>query len=214
VEVRTGANLDAIQADAGHGRETPVMIRSLLAVSLAIFCMGCAGTMIVYPPTSDHAGALRVAEVMDVSPGHDLPEPRSRVLYQAGISQDALQAGSIAIGRTYCCGGSNETNNVLAIFVPAEVLVKPGDVLEVRMGREPTGDHTARVNTATRIREEYPPGGASRWGSEDRNWDDVSCKWIPEKPSHWGRLLYCDWMPEEGWIEYDGFWGAWIKPIE
>jgi len=188
------------------------MIRSLLAISLAMLCIGCAGTMIVYPPTVDHAGAIRVAEVMDVSPGHDLPEPRSRVLYQSGISQDALHAGSVAIGRVYCCGGPNETRNVLAIFVPAELSVKPGDVLEVRMGREPTADVTARVNTATRIREEYPPESTPRWGSEERNWNGVSCKWIPENPSHWGRVLYCDWMLAEGWIEHTGFWSTWLKP--
>jgi hypothetical protein len=37
-----------------------------------------------------------------------------------------------------------------------------------------------------------------------RDVQDGECRWIPPDPRLWGRVLYCDWMPQEGWVEQTG----------
>jgi hypothetical protein len=176
----------------------------------------CAGTPIIYPPTEDHAGVLRVVELMVTESCEDASEshPISQACMESGITLAEFRAGSFARGRIYCCGGSTEVRNTLLVFVPATVDARVGDVIEVRMGRAPSKDGAPGiVNTASRVRDPADDGRIPQWGV-DGDWTGRSCRWVPENDSLWGRLLYCDWMPEEGWIEYDGFWGAWIKPIE
>jgi hypothetical protein len=177
---------------------------------------GCAGTPIIYPPTEDHAGALRVVELMMMDSCEDAPEshPISQACMESGITPAEFRAGSLARGRNYCCGGSTEVENTLLFFMPATVDARVGDVVEVRMGRAPSKDNAPGIiNIATRVRDRAPDGRTPKWGI-DGDWTGRSCRWVPENDALWGRLLYCDWMPDEGWIEYDGFWGAWIQPVE
>jgi hypothetical protein len=146
----------------------------------------------------------------------DAPEshPISQACMESGITPAEFRAGSLARGRNYCCGGSTEVENTLLFFMPATVDARVGDVVEVRMGRAPSKDNAPGiVNTATRVRDRAPDGRTPAWGI-DGDWTGRSCRWVPENDALWGRLLYCDWMPDEGWIEYDGFWGAWIQPVE
>ena len=63
-------------------RERPDIRRFLV---VPILLAGCAGTLVVYPPTSEHAGALRVAEVMELVPGNDLHESYYPVLYRVPL---------------------------------------------------------------------------------------------------------------------------------
>jgi hypothetical protein len=185
----------------------------IILLFVATPLLACAGTLIIYPPTPNHAGVLRVAEVMELVPGPELPEPYRRALLENGISDTAVRSGALAIGRVYCCGSSNEIDNVLAIFVSVEVAVDLGDVIEVRMGREPEGQKPGVINTATRVREEIGEPGPPQRGSGERGWPGAACKWIPEKPTYWNRVLHCSWMEAEGWVEYDRFpWKTWIKP--
>lgn len=85
-------------------------------------------------------------------------------------------------------------------LVPAGMVIAVGDITEVRMGRQPSGDYPGTVNVATRVREKANDVGKS-------------CKWMPDSPGLWGRILYCDWMKQEGWIEREGglYW-TWFKP--
>ena len=41
---------------------------------------------------------------------------------------------------------------------------------------------------------------------------DEVCRWIPEGDHRWTRVLYCDWMKAEGWIQQEGLFDVWIKP--
>jgi hypothetical protein len=153
---------------------------------------------------------------MVVEPCEDAPEahPISQACMESGITLSEFRAGSFARGRIYCCGGPNETKNTLLFFVPATMDARVGDVVELKLGRAPSKDGAPGiVNMATRVRDRVDDGRIPRWGV-DGDWTGRSCRWVPENDALWGRLLYCDWMAEEGWIEYDGFWEAWIKPIE
>jgi hypothetical protein len=182
-------------------------------LTLALILSGCASAPpVIFPHTPDHAGALRVTEIMDLVSGKEFSEEFFQVTKDnSGFSDMNIRQGAMAAGRMYCCGGPNEMTNIAMIFVPQEVSVNLGDIVEVKMGKAPERGKPGIVNIATRVREKHDGKYLPKWGSSD-NGASSSCRWIPERPNLWGRILYCDWMKEEGWIEYDGFWETWMKP--
>ncbi len=54
------------------------------------------------------------------------------------------------------------------------------------------------MNVATRVRE--------RADATERH-----CGWDPPSPRAWMRVIYCDWMPAEGWTHKKGIGNPWIK---
>jgi hypothetical protein len=84
------------------------------------------------------------------------------------------------------------------LYVPPDVTVELGDIVEVRMGRESTKTDPGAVNVAVRVREKQ---GAP----------DSQCSWDPPNNTMWRRLLYCKWMPAEGWTKNNGFYNTWLK---
>lgn len=40
-----------------------------------------------------------------------------------------------------------------------------------------------------------------------------ACRWVPDNPHLWSRVIYCGWMPNEGWIQQSGLYPLWVKPI-
>jgi len=56
----------------------------------------------------------------------------------------------------------------------------------VKMGRKQTKGDPGAVNTAVEVREH----------ADDPN---TQCSWDPPDESKWRRMLYCKWMPAEGW---------------
>ncbi len=76
-------------------------------------------------------------------------------------------------------------------FIPAEIEVEAGDIVEIRTGSLPKGGKSS-VNTIVRVvQKKDDPAGTCRWEPRDRNYS---------------RVLYCDWMPEKGWVRYKGTW--------
>jgi hypothetical protein len=173
-----------------------------MAISAAFF--GCATTYKVYPPDEAHADSLRVAEVMQIFAREQVVSslPHTyEMLKQAGIRDASIQDGSLVAARVYCCGGTSEQRNAVFVLVPDGLAVELGDIVEVRMGRRPSDTDSGRINTATRVRE-----------SADTPASDRACRWVPENEALWMRILYCDWMEEEGWAEVGGVWPTWLKP--
>ncbi len=189
-----------------------IILFAIYSLSSVVLLSGCAGTPVIYPHTSGHAGALRVTEIMGWKSGPELPEIYRQALRESGISDVEIQLGSIGVGRVYCCGSSNETDNIIMVFIPKDVPVELGDIVEVKMGEAPGWQKSGIVNVATKVREKNAGKEIPRWGSAgDRG--NRSCRWIPENPNLWARILYCDWMKKEGWVEYQGFlWKTWLKP--
>lgn len=160
-----------------------------------------SGVSKVHPSIKEDTGALRLAEV--VHP----PATRKQIvslglhyenLLAAGIKDSDLRDGSLVEGRMYCCGGEIETSSALWFYVPEGLQVEIGDIVEVRMGRQPGKNGPGEVNTAMRVRQKGITNG--------------SCQWVPDKPGLWMRVLYCDWMEQEGWIERKGLYNTWLKP--
>jgi hypothetical protein len=115
-------------------------------------------------------------------------------LLASGIRDEDLHYGSLGAGRVYCCGGPPEEDGAIWVYLPSGVNVKVRDFVEVRMGRQPAENDPGVVNTALRVR------------------DKAGCRWVPEKEGLWMRILYCDWMEREGWIERGGLYKTWLKP--
>jgi hypothetical protein len=150
--------------------------------------------------------SLRLAQVTAVGKRADIVQakPLYNAILAAGIPDTEVVDGSVVMARTYCCGGMTddlgpEKVSSVAVFVPKEVTVAQGDIVEVRVGRPPKNGDAGKVHLVTRVVQKYG-------GNEERCW------WDPKDNRLWLRVLYCDWMPNEGWIKQGGTKPAWYKP--
>ena len=50
---------------------------------------------------------------------------------------------------------------------------------------------------------------------QSANQTNGPCWWDPKNEILWRRVIYCDWMPQEGWVNQEGFnkfYIGWYKP--
>lgn len=169
-------------------------------VAIAIPASSLAGPSRLYPPTEKQNDVLRVAKVMQLATREEILDlgVHYDTLVASGIRDSDLSDGSLATGQVYCCGGPSDEGMAMWIYVPAGMAVEVGDIVEVRMGHQPRGDDPGLVNTAIRIRVK-------------KDVTDGPCRWMPRDETLWTRILYCDWMEEEGWIREKGFHKTWLK---
>jgi hypothetical protein len=121
-------------------------------------------------------------------------------LLKADIPDSKITDGSIGMGRVFCCGGQNEQDTAIWFYMPDNISVEIGDIVEVWSGREIRhGDQApGHPNTVTRVVEK------PRYGEQ-------MCRWVPDNPSLWVRVLYCDGLEADGWIQQSGMFPVWIK---
>lgn len=147
-------------------------------------------------------GSLRVAEVVHVGTRDELVAGGwgYDVLIKAGIRDEQIRDGSAIATRVQCCGGPNEEGTAVLAFVPDDLHVSVGDIVEIWSGEMVTEDDPLGPlpNTVTRILGKGTNG---------------DCRWTPNNPKLWGRVLYCDWMTPEGWSQQRGIAPYWIRPI-
>jgi hypothetical protein len=176
-----------------------------LAVSFLMMCLPCAvtsaGTSKLYPPSKDQAGTLRLAQVMQTATREEILKltTQRQHLLDSGLKDSDFQDGSLAMGRVYCCHPSTEEGTALWFYVPPDAPVKPGDIVVIRMGRESTKNDLGTVNKLIEIRQK-------------KDAPDSHCSWNPPNERLWRRVLYCDWMPAEGWTLTKGAHNTWLKP--
>lgn len=153
--------------------------------------------------------ALRLAQVIQIIDRAVLLHDKSKETYEAiiasGIKDSDITDGSFVAARVYCCGGitielSSEVANSLVVFVPKSLNVSLGDIIEIKSGRSPEKGDAGQVNTMTRVVQKY------------KEIDYNKCWWDPKNDRLWLRVLYCDWMPGDGWIKQTGTYPAWYKP--
>jgi hypothetical protein len=118
----------------------------------------------------------------------------------SGIQQSRIQDGMVADGRIFCCGGPNESDYALWFYVPEGSDASVGDIVEVKVGALVMKGAPMRAppNTLQRVRSKLEHVGKE-------------CRWTPDDPRLWGRVLYCDWMENEGWIQQSGLFNVWKK---
>jgi len=175
---------------------------SALAILVFVAPACLASSSNLYPSSKKEARALKLAQVTGIANraqiqalGKDLQR-----LHDSGIPDSALVDGSVAQGRVYCCGGLPASTGLDALwfYVPPDVELHPGDIAEIRLGQEPDKRSPGQVNVLTRVRERADAS-------------EHHCHWDPEKPGAWMRVIYCDWMSDEGWTHKKGIGNPWIK---
>ena len=177
--------------------------KSSLILAFASLCLTAssfAATSRLHPPHKNQTGALRVTQVSQLASREQiLRDPNYTLLLASGLEDAELRDGSLGVGKTFCCGKTDQ-GLMMYFYIPPDVEVDLGDVVEVRMGRKSKGKDAGELNTVTRVRVPFEEA------------QDV-CRWDPPDDSLWRRVLYCDWMEEEGWVLFTkGMSKAWLKP--
>ena len=174
------------------------------AALFLMICLACtvsnAETSKLYPPSKDEAGALRLAQVMQTATREEIPKltTQREHLLASGLQDSDFKDGSLAIGRVYCCHPSTDEGTAMWFYVPPDKPVNPGDIVEIRMGRASTKKDPGKVNVLVEVRQK-------------KDAPESHCSWDPPKESLWRRILYCDWMPAEGWTLKNGAYNTWLK---
>ena len=188
------------------------VLAALIAAVLVTGCTSNPNTPIFTATSRIHAqnvpdGSLRAGEVVLVLTREQIKEVvfggfAYEALTAAGVPDKKIGDGSVVLTRVFCCGGPNEKDTALMAFVPEEQRAEVGDIIEIWSGRmvkkgEPLG---AMPNTMIQVREKA-------------NASTKRCRWMPDRPGLWMRVIYCEWMPAEGWSQQGGLYPVWIKPI-
>lgn len=174
----------------------------LMMICFFVCAVSSAGTSKLYPPSKDQAGALRLAQVMTTATREDILKltTQREHLLASGLQDSDFKDGSLAMGRVFCCHPSLEEGMAIWFYVPPDAPVQVGDIVVVRMGHEATKkDSRSKVNTLVEVREK-------------KDAPNSHCSWDPPKDFLWRRILYCDWMPAEGWTLKKGGNKTWLKP--
>ena len=153
-------------------------------------------------------GSLRVGKVMYIGTREESTKVRyiyDTLTIAAGLPDDKIRDGTVVLIRVFCCGGPEEWGQGgLLVYVPEGKKAEVGDIIEVWSGRMSVKGDTGVP----------PPPNTMTRRVQQANSPNRRCRWMPDTPGLWRALLYCDWMPEEGWIQQDNFlFKFWIKPI-
>jgi len=171
-----------------------------------LFLSSCATPPLKIQSDFIPAESLRLAQVVTIGTRSDIVQ--AKPIYDAiianGINDAEIADGSVVIARIYCCGGitqsaSSEVVTARMLYVPKGIDVVLGDIVEVKSGNPSTSGNSGKLNMVTRVVQKA-----------DQN--DGHCWWDPKNDKLWLRILYCDWMPNEGWIKQGGLYPAWHKP--
>ena len=176
----------------------------LILQAYLVSCAASGGSRIhaVFVPS----GSNRLAQVVHFATREQILSWEVIVLSleASGITKADIQDKSLAEGRVECCRGPNETSTAIFFYVPKGLTVELGDLVEIRSGGDfKHGEVGAPVNVVTRVREKY----------SDKQ---KQCHWDPPDDLKllWTRILYCEWMPQEGWVLNKHTFATkyWIKP--
>ena len=177
-------------------RQRPVgeIVTNLVASFFAFVLAGCAAMQSEYKAFEGdeysrlHAdyvpvNSLRLAQVKSLGTRAEMQDARTRdwenlTIYQAlialGIPDEEIRDGSGGFGEVVCCGGPNSEDTFIFFYVPQNMDVGVGDIVEIRAGELP-GKSDAYPNVVTRLRQTL--GTAA------------GCRWLPENPALWLRFL-------------------------
>jgi len=176
--------------------------RYLFFVVLVAFLYSCASINKLHGLVGGEPGSHKVTEVVAIASKEEIES--SDNLYQplvsAGIDPGQIKNGSIISGRIYCCGGSGtvETENNVFVFIPPEIEVELNDILEFVEGHGPNSTGRSQLNLGIKVRNKHGVKSGE-------------CKWEPDDPNLWLRVLNCSWMENEGWVKGGTLSPEWLK---
>jgi hypothetical protein len=140
-------------------------------------------------------GTLHAAEIVEIMTRTDILASHGvhESLTNSGVSDSAIVDGSVVVVRSMCCGPPS-TANPHGVLNPQGLSLHAGDVIEFVI---PGG---SSVNTLTRVLQK---AGAT----------DGQCWWEPRDDKLWRRVMFCSWMPQQGWVQQTGSMViGWYKP--
>jgi len=172
--------------------------RFLLHLALMGTLSACASGLRIYP-IDVPAGALRVGEVASLANKKDIKamEQTYKALLSSGIKDSELGNRSFGAARVFCCGGPDEKSSDIFFYIPGDIKVELGDIVEIRSGHHPKDGTPGRPNTAVRVVEKRE--------------SKKSCDWDPPGDYLWNKVIYCEWMPGNGWTAPQGVYKVWYK---
>ncbi|MCF7981464.1 MAG: hypothetical protein K9K86_05725 [Pseudomonadales bacterium] len=169
-------------------------------MAAVIMLSGCAGTPVA-PPDS-----LYLAEVI----GFPFGKSTRAMILESGeayqrlvnskISDDDIRDGSLERGRVFCCGGPNEGGWTPVFYVPYDLGLELGDIVEIRAGVLPDKISAGTAHIVTRVVLAHK-----------EKTKEASCRWDPPNERLWLRVIYCDWMLADGWVKERGIGKPWYK---
>lgn len=179
-----------------------VAVLTALACTLIPGLVDAKAPSRLFPYYEEDTGVLELAQVMVVATRADIlkADAHYQFILSTGIPDSELGDGRLVIVRLYCCGGSIEEETSLWVFVPTDITVERGDIVELRVGRVPGKGDAGIVNTVTAVRQKNADEGRG------------PCRWEPENPNLWMRVVYCDGMDRHGWLQRGVMRKLWYKP--
>jgi hypothetical protein len=181
------------------------MKRKIVLSILAVTMIGCADTLQIYGTGLKESRVHQVTEVTYIASKEEVLSVKelTKALDSSGIHTGDIRNGSVVIGRVYCCGGEGTVETAVPawVFVPPSLMVEKGDILEFKVGAGPKAAEGERINRAVKVRQK-------------NGVNTKECRWEPDEPGLWMRVLRCRWMENEGWIEGRGLDPVWYKPVE
>jgi hypothetical protein len=191
-----------IECNGCNHRAKNSLLFAIILVACVITAEAC-GTS-TYQMQAFHLppAAHRMGGVVAVAQHDEIvafPEQDQKVLIASGLKPTEMPGGSLAAAIVYCCGGPAEKSDAFFFYVPPPTRVEVGDFAEVEMGRPSDHDDPGTVNTLVRVRQK-------------KDATNEACRWDPPEPHFWMRIIYCKWMPQEGWVEQTGLYKTWYKP--
>jgi hypothetical protein len=156
----------------------------------------------LFPYYEEDTGVQELAEVMAVATRAEIlkADVHYQFMLSTGIPDSQLGDGRLIVVRLYCCGGSIEEETSLWAFVPPDISVERGEIVELRVGRVPGKNDPGVVNTVTAVRQKNADPGSG------------PCRWEPDNPSLWMRVMYCEGMDRHGWLQRGFMRKLWYKP--
>ncbi len=168
--------------------------RLLVAALISPLLLSCTSYLFIQPVDVPD-DSLRLVQVVSLATRDEILANRTEIyepLLASGIADSDIVDGSLGAGITFCCGEHYGKATRNFFFIPESMQIGIGDIVEIKSGRLRTRESPGLVNRATQIRQKA---------------DDTagSCRWDPPEQDL-NKVLYCDWMPGDGWTRADGVW--------
>lgn len=173
---------------------------ALLLGTLPAFAKNGAPSRL-FPYYEEDTGVLILGQVMHVGSRTEITESGRHYtfLLSTGIPDTDLGDGRLVVLQLYCCGGRISEDQAIWAYVLPTVQVEMQDFVEVRMGRVPGKQDPGTVNTVVAVRQRAVDSSGT-------------CRWEPDNPSLWMRVIHCDGMEQQGWSQRGTMRKLWFLP--
>ncbi|HJV64804.1 MAG TPA: hypothetical protein VJ550_03625 [Geomonas sp.] len=179
-------------------------ITGTVRLSWAAFTLlisACSSSLPIHTDFAVPDDSLRLAQMLELEKRDTVIKTKEvhEAILASGLAESSIVDDSVGVARIYCCGGVGEGSLTIITYIPQGIDVQPGDIVELKIGHSPEKGRAGAMNTITRV--------VQRRGDKEGH-----CWWDPKDDRLWQRVLYCDWMQQEGWKKQGGMSPAWYRP--